>query len=38
MSGIISKTVKVLEGKRMFALKICIQIDSVNLDYTWASH
>lgn len=36
MSRIISKTVTVLEGKRIFALKICIQIDSVNLDYMWA--
>lgn len=36
-STIISKTMKVLEGKRIFALKICIQIDSVNLDYMWAS-
>lgn len=38
MSRIISKTVTVLEGKRIFAFKICIQIDSVNLDYMWASH
>lgn len=38
MSRIISKTVTVLEGKRIFAFKICIQIDSVNLDYTWAGH
>lgn len=38
MSEIISKTVTVLEGKRIFALKICIQIDSVNLDYMWASY
>lgn len=38
MSKIISKTVTVLEGKRVFAFKICIQIDSVNLDYMWASH
>lgn len=38
MSRIISKTVTVLEGKRIFALKICIQIVSVNLDYTWAGY
>lgn len=36
MSRIISKTVTVLEGKRVFAFKICVQIDSVNLDYMWA--
>lgn len=35
MTRIISKTV--LEGKRIFALKICIQTDSVNLEYMWAS-
>lgn len=38
MSRIISKTVTVLEGKSVFAFKICVQIDSVNLDYMWASH
>lgn len=25
------------QGKRIFAFKICIQIDSVDLDYMWAS-
>lgn len=38
MSRIISKTLTVLKGKRIIAFKICIQIDSVNLDYMWASH
>lgn len=38
MSRIISKTVTVFEGKRVFAFKICVQIDSVNLDYMWAGH
>lgn len=38
MTRIISKTVTVLEGKRVFALKIWIQTDSVNLEYMWASH
>lgn len=38
MSRIISKTVQVLEGKSIFALKIYLQRDNANLEYVWARH
>lgn len=37
MSRIIHKTATVFKGKRIFAFKFSIQIDSVGLDYIRAS-